>query len=84
MRTKKWIVTSSKMDKTIVVSTSNYKKHPKYKKRFKTTSKYYVHDENNIYKEWDMVVIKETNPISKTKRWLVLDPKEDKENNNIK
>jgi small subunit ribosomal protein S17 len=36
------------MDKTVVVSTNTYKKHPKYKKNFKVTSKYYAHDEQNV------------------------------------
>ncbi len=73
MRTKKWLVTSSKMDKTIVVSVISYKNHPKYKKRFKVTSKYYAHDEVNICNEWDIVLIKETKPLSKTKRWELVE-----------
>jgi small subunit ribosomal protein S17 len=48
MRTIKGIVTSTKMDKTVVVSINTYKKHPKYKKSFKVTSKYYAHDEQNV------------------------------------
>jgi len=51
MRTKKGIVTSSKMDKTVVVSVYSYKNHPKYKKSFRVTSKFYAHDENNSYSE---------------------------------
>jgi len=47
MRTKKGVVTSTKMDKTIVVSVHTYKSHAKYKKRFRVTSKFYAHDENN-------------------------------------
>lgn len=69
MRTKKGIVTSSKMDKTIVVSVNTYKKDSKYNKRFKVTTKFYAHDEANSCNEWDVVVIKETKPLSKTKRW---------------
>lgn len=69
MRTKKWIVTSAKMDKTIVVSVVAYKSHAKYKKSFKVTSKFYAHDEANSCILWDVVVIKETRPLSKTKRW---------------
>lgn len=72
MRTKKGIVTSSKMDKTVVVSINTYKKDPKYKKSYKVTSKYYAHDEQNLCKEWDEVVIKETRPLSKLKRWEVV------------
>lgn len=73
MRTKKGVVASSKMDKTIIVSTVNYRKHEKYKKRYKVTSKFYAHDENNTCKEWDVVVIKETKPLSKTKRWELVE-----------
>ncbi len=69
MRTKKWIVTSSKMEKTIVVSVNTYKADPKYKKRYKVTKKFYAHDELNSCKEGDTVVIKETRPLSKLKRW---------------
>jgi small subunit ribosomal protein S17 len=73
MRTKKGLVTSSKMDKTIVVSVISYKNHPKYKKRFKVTSKYYAHDEGNSCLEGDMVLIKEIRPLSKTKRWELVE-----------
>ena len=75
MRTKKGIVTSSKMDKTIVVSVESYKSHAKYKKRFKVTSKFYAHDEKNSCSEWDVVTIKETRPLSKLKRWDLLEEK---------
>lgn len=73
MRTKKWIVTSAKMDKTIVVSVVAYKSHPKYKKMFKVTSKFYAHDDANVCAEWDVVTIKETRPLSKTKRWALVE-----------
>ena len=73
MRLKKGIVTSCKMNKTIVVSVDSHKSHPKYKKRFKVTTKFYAHDENNSCKEWDVVTIKETRPLSKLKRWSVVD-----------
>ena len=69
MRTKKGVVTSTKMDKTIVVSVHTYKIHPKYKKRFRVTKKFHAHDENNTCVEWEMVTIKETRPLSKLKRW---------------
>ena len=54
MRTKKGLVTSDKMNKTIVVSVHTYKSHPKYKKRYRITRKFYAHDENNTYKQWDI------------------------------
>lgn len=72
MRLKKGTVSSSKMDKTIVVSTIVYKNHPKYKKRFKVTKKFYARDEENKFVEWDVVTIKETRPLSKLKRWEVV------------
>ena len=75
MRTKKGLVTSDKMNKTIVVSVHSYKSHPKYKKRYRITKKFYAQDENNTYKEWDVVVIKETRPTSKLKRWEVVEKK---------
>lgn len=72
MRFKKGIVTSSKMNKTIVVSVDSYENHEKYKKRFKVTKKFYAHDELNTCNEGDLVTIKETRPLSKLKRWIVV------------
>ena len=72
MRLKKGIVSSNKMDKTIVVSIDSYKSHSKYKKRFKVTKKFYAHDEENKFQEWDIVTIKETRPLSRLKRWEVV------------
>lgn len=72
MRLKKGVVSSNKMNKTIVVSVDTYKNHPKYKKRFKVTKKFYAHDEENKFNEWDIVTIKETRPLSKLKRWEVV------------
>jgi len=69
MRTIKGIVTSNKMDKTIVVSVDTYKSDPKYKKKYKVTNKFHAHDENNSSKIWDIVTIKESRPLSKLKRW---------------
>lgn len=73
MRTKKGVVTSTKMNKTIVVSVEGSKRHPKYKKSFKVTSKFYAHDEQNACVEGDVVTIKETKPLSKTKRWELIE-----------
>lgn len=69
MRTKTGVVTSDKMDKTIVVSVHTYKIHPKYNKKYRVTKKFYAHDEKNSCVEWDTVTIKETRPASKLKRW---------------
>lgn len=72
MRTKTGIVTSVKMDKTIVVTVDTYKMHEKYKKRYKVSSKFYAHDEANACALGQQVVIEETRPLSKTKRWKVV------------
>lgn len=69
MRTITWTVASTKMDKTIVVRVDSYRIHPKYKKKYKVSHKFYAHDESNTCKEWDVVTIKESKPLSKLKRW---------------
>lgn len=66
------IVVSDKMDKTVVVAVDRIKKHPKYKKRYKVTTKYKAHDQENKYKLGDKVVIKEIRPFSHDKRWRVI------------
>jgi small subunit ribosomal protein S17 len=64
-------VVSDKMDKTIVVAIENRSPHPKYGKIVVRTKKYKVHDADNQCKIGDRVRIKETRPLSKTKRWTV-------------
>ncbi len=71
MRKITWVVASTKMDKTIVVRVDSYRTHPKYKKRYKVSHKFYAHDELNACKEGDVVTIEETRPLSKLKRWVV-------------
>jgi small subunit ribosomal protein S17 len=71
-RTFKGVVASDKMDKTIVVIVENTKIHPKYQKRYISTSRYKVHDEKNQFKEGDKVTFVECRPLSKDKRWRVL------------
>ena len=71
MRTITGTVVSTKMDKTVVVSVDSYKSHAKYQKRYKTTKKFYAHDEANSCKQGDVVTIVETRPLSKLKRWMV-------------
>jgi small subunit ribosomal protein S17 len=66
-------VVSDKMDKTIVVTVETYKKHPLYAKRIKYTKKFKAHDENNTAKAGDVVRIMETRPISKDKRWRLVE-----------
>jgi small subunit ribosomal protein S17 len=65
------IVTSARMDKTVVVAVQRTLRHPKYGKIVKRTKKYYAHDENNEAREGDRVLIAETRPLSKLKRWRV-------------
>lgn len=72
IRTLKGEVVSDKMTKTVVVAVSRLAKHPKYKKYYKVTKKYKAHDENNEYHTGDKVVIQETKPMSKEKRWVVV------------
>ena len=71
-RKLKGAVVSDKMQKTVVVSIVRLKKHPKYKKYFKVTRKFKAHDEDNEYHVGDRVVIEETRPLSKDKRWRVI------------
>lgn len=66
------VVTSDKMDKTIVVAVNTLKKHPLYKKQIKMTTKLVAHDENNEAKIGDRVSIVETRPLSKRKRYRLL------------
>ena len=65
-------VTSDKMDKTVVVSIVELVRHPLYSKAVKRTKKYKAHDENNACKIGDRVRIGETRPLSKDKRWEVI------------
>ena len=64
-------VISDSMDKTIVVSVERLVKHRLYKKYIRRSKKYYVHDEDNSYKNGDLVEIISSKPLSKTKRWRV-------------
>ena len=65
------VLTSGRMDKTIVVSIERLSKHPFYGKYVKRRVKYMAHDEKNECGAGDKVVIVETRPLSKTKRWRV-------------
>ncbi len=67
------IVVSNKMDKTIVVAVERKQRHPKYGKFIKLTKKFYAHDEKNECSEGDIVKIMETRPLSKTKRWRLVE-----------
>ncbi len=66
-------VVSDKMDKTIVVAIEDNVKHPLYKKIIKNTVKFKAHDENNECHIGDRVLVMETRPLSKDKRWRVVE-----------
>ena len=66
-------VVSDKMDKTIVVAIADNVKHPVYNKIVKRTTKIHVHDENNECSVGDKVEVMETRPLSKTKRWRLVE-----------
>ena len=66
------VVTSDKMDKTIVVAAKFKEKHPMYGKFVQKTKKYHAHDEQNDAHIGDTVLIMETRPLSKTKRWRLV------------
>ena len=67
------IVTSNKMDKSVVVSVERKVKHPKYGKFVKNTTKFVAHDEKNECGEGDTVRIMETRPLSKSKNWRLVE-----------
>ena len=67
------LVTSNKMEKTIVVAETKKQKHPMYGKFVLKTKKYTAHDENNECNEGDTVRIMETRPLSKNKRWRLVE-----------
>lgn len=67
------VITSDKMDKTVVVTVERKVKHPKYGKFVKFSKKFHAHDETNDCHEGDVVRIMETRPLSKTKNWRVVE-----------
>lgn len=67
------VITSDKMDRTVVVSVERKVKHPKYGKFVKFTKKFHAHDETNDCHAGDVVRIMETRPLSKTKKWRVVE-----------
>ena len=66
------VVVSDKMNKTRVVAVTELYKHPKYGKYLKRTQRFHTHDEANDSKQGDKVLIIETRPLSKTKRWRLM------------
>ncbi len=69
---RRGIVVRAKQDKTITVETLRHKPHPLFKKIIKIKRKFAVHDEKSEAKEGDVVIIEETRPISKNKRWRLV------------
>ncbi len=67
------VVVSNKMDKTITVAVERRLRHPIYGKYVKKTKKFFVHDENNDCNEGDKVRITESRPLSKKKRWSLVE-----------
>lgn len=72
-KVREGIVTSNKMDKTAVVVVTERVRHKKYSKTLQRTTKLYVHDETNDLSEGDRVRVAETRPLSKLKRWRVVE-----------
>ena len=72
-KTRTGKVVSNKMDKTIVVAVEDHVRHPLYKKIVKRTYKLKAHDENNVCNIGDTVKVMETRPISKDKRWRLVE-----------
>ena len=72
-KTRTGKVVSDKMDKTIVVAVEDHVKHPLYKKIIKKTYKLKAHDENNECRVGDKVKVMETRPLSKDKRWRLVE-----------
>ncbi|HMQ32763.1 MAG TPA: 30S ribosomal protein S17 [Chloroflexaceae bacterium] len=66
-------VVSDKMDKTVTVAVDYLKPHPLYRKIIRKTSKFHAHDEENTCRVGDLVRIEETRPLSRTKRWRVVE-----------
>jgi small subunit ribosomal protein S17 len=72
-KVREGIVTTTKMDKTVVVKVVDRVRHPLYGKTLQRTKKLYVHDEQNEARDGDRVRVQETRPLSKTKRWRLLE-----------
>ncbi len=66
------VVVSDKMSKTRVIEISRLKKNSRYEKYISVSSRFKAHDENNEYQNGDVVLIEETRPISKDKRWKII------------
>jgi small subunit ribosomal protein S17 len=72
-KTRIGTVTSNKMEKTVVVAVERLVPHPKYKKFIRRRNTFKAHDQDNSCQIGDQVLIRETRPLSKTKRWVVVE-----------
>ena len=72
-KTREGIAVSTKMDKTVVVAVVDRVRHPRYKKTLQRTKRLYAHDETNDVREGDRVRVAETRPLSKNKRWRIVE-----------
>ena len=72
-KTREGLVASDAMNKTVVVSVVERVRHPRYAKTVQRTKRLYAHDENNDVKKGDRVRVQETRPLSKLKRWRVVE-----------
>lgn len=72
MRFKSGVVIGTKMAKTVTVQVERLKSHPKYKKQYRVHNKFYAHNEDASIKVGDKVIIMETRPMSKLKRWVIV------------
>ena len=72
-KTRVGTVVSNKMDKTVVVAVQEHYRHPVYKKVMRSTYKLKAHDENNECRVGDKVLVMETRPLSKDKRWRIVE-----------
>jgi small subunit ribosomal protein S17 len=72
-KVREGLVASNAMDKTVIVSVVERVRHPRYAKTVQRTKRLYAHDENNDVKVGDRVRVQETRPLSKLKRWRVVE-----------
>ena len=72
-KTRTGLVVSDKMDKTVVVAVQEHYRHPDYKKVMRSTYKLKAHDENNECRVGDKVLVMETRPLSRVKRWRIVE-----------
>jgi len=73
MRRLKGIIVSNKMHKTVVVRADRFLRHPKYLKFRRVSARFKAHDEKGEYRVGDVVMIEETRPLSKEKRWRIIE-----------